>query len=169
MPLNPDLYGSNVRSSYLACPSRDPEFGCIQPIVGNVFPHLCTSCSTVVFRTTHWETTLLLHLLSLITKTRPKSKLVLQSTLILWLILSQLANTTGFSAQLQQCSRNTNIIDSDSLPPRGHALAKGTRGGQRRGRPRAGDGRARWCPRRRRQRRRPRANNGLEAGVAAGG
>jgi hypothetical protein len=39
----------------------------------------------VVFRATLWETTLLLHLLSLITitKTRPKSKLVLQSTLIL--------------------------------------------------------------------------------------
>ncbi len=49
------------------------------------------------------------------------------------LILSQLDNTTGFLAQLQQCSRNRNIIDSDLLPPRGHALATGTRGGQRRG------------------------------------
>jgi hypothetical protein len=76
------------------------------------------------------------------------------------LILSQLANTTGFLAQLQHCSRNKNIIDSDSLPPRGQALATGTRGGQRRGRPCAGDGRARWCLRRQQQPLRPRAGDG---------
>ena len=60
-------------------------------------PNLYT-CSTVTFRTTLWETTLHLHLLSLIIKTCPKKKVVLQPMLVL-LVLLQLTNTSGFLAQ----------------------------------------------------------------------
>jgi len=51
------------------------------------------TCSNVAFRTTMGVMKLLLHLLSLITKTCPKGKLVLYV-----LVLSQLAHTTGSSA-----------------------------------------------------------------------
>ena len=75
----------------------------------------CYTCSTVVFRTTLWETTLHLHLLSLITKTCSKSELVLQSTIILRLSchnwLTQLAfwpNSNGVpgtqTSSTQTCS-----------------------------------------------------------------
>ncbi len=85
----------------------------------------CYTCSIVVFRTMLWETPLLVHLLSL-TKTCPKSKLAAIYVNIA-LILSLLANTTGFLAQLQWCSPNTKIVYLDLLPPWGRALGTGAR------------------------------------------
>ena len=114
------------------------------------------TCSTMVFITTLWETTLLLHLLSLITKTRPKSKLVLQSTLILRLSCHNRLTQLVFGP-------TPTVFLEHEHHPLGLASSSGPCLGNRRvwqgqwgGRPRACDG----CVRRWQQRRSPRAGNG---------
>ena len=73
--------------------------------------------------TTLRETKLLLHLLSLITKTCPKSKLVLFYVNFA-VVLSQLAQLTQLALWPNSNSvpGTLLIICLDSLPPRGHAL-----------------------------------------------